>query len=81
MGIVTAILGSAYALLLLVGRIFGGGPVAGSSSLMAVTLILGGIIILGLGILGEYAWRILDEVRSRPSRLIRETLNIENPRT
>jgi dolichol-phosphate mannosyltransferase len=33
-------------------------------------LILGGLIMLMLGVLGEYIWRILDEVKKRPNYII-----------
>ena len=37
---------------------------------MIVTLIIGGLIMLMLGVLGEYIWRILDEVKRRPNYII-----------
>jgi len=37
---------------------------------MIVLLILGGLIMLMLGVLGEYIWRILDEVKNRPNYVI-----------
>jgi polyisoprenyl-phosphate glycosyltransferase len=38
----------------------------GWSLIMAVILILSGIQMIFLGLLGEYAWRTLDEIRGRP---------------
>jgi len=37
---------------------------------MVVILILGGIQMLMVGVLGEYLWRALDEIRGRPKFLI-----------
>lgn len=45
----------------------------GWASLMSVVLLTSGIIMLMLGILGEYIWRTLDACRNRPPFLIDET--------
>jgi glycosyltransferase involved in cell wall biosynthesis len=76
-GAAASLVGTAYALLILMGRLVAGKPIQGWPPIAALMMILGGIIILGQGILGEYLWRILDEARARPSRLILETYNIE----
>ena len=44
---------------------------AGWSPLMIVILIIGGLIMLMLGMIGEYIWRILDEVKGRPNYIIK----------
>lgn len=46
--------------------IFGDVPIPGWASLMVVTSTMSGLILVALGLLGEYVWRILDEVRRRP---------------
>jgi len=45
-------------------------PFNGWAPIMIVTLIIGGLIMLMLGVLGEYIWRILDEVKRRPNYII-----------
>jgi len=45
-------------------------PFNGWAPIMIVLLILGGLIMLMLGVLGEYIWRILDEVKNRPNYVI-----------
>lgn len=45
---------------------------AGWASLMCVVLLIGGIIMLMLGMLGEYLWRALDASRNRPPYIIEE---------
>lgn len=50
-----------------------GDPVAGWPSLMAILLLVGGILTLGLGILGYYLSKIYLEVKKRPVFLIKET--------
>jgi glycosyltransferase involved in cell wall biosynthesis len=47
----------------------------GWAPLMIVLLILGGSIMLMLGVLGEYIWRILDEVKRRPNYVIDKKWN------
>lgn len=49
-----------------------GTPIAGWSSLMCVVLCAFGLILLMLGVLGEYVWRALDAARTRPPFIIDE---------
>ncbi len=49
-----------------------GTPIAGWSSLMCVVLCSSGLILLTMGILGEYVWRALDAARTRPPFIIDE---------
>ena len=42
----------------------------GWTSTVVITSVLCGLILLTLGIIGEYIWRILDEVRKRPNYVI-----------
>ena len=53
-------------------------PIAGWSSLMCVTLCASGLILMMLGILGEYIWRALDAARTRPPFVIDK---IEEPKS
>lgn len=49
-----------------------GTPILGWASLMCVVLFSFGLMMLMLGILGEYVWRALDASRNRPPYLIDE---------
>lgn len=49
-----------------------GTPIAGWSSLMCVVLCSSGLILLMLGLLGEYVWRTFDAARKRPPFIIDE---------
>ncbi|WP_026657344.1 glycosyltransferase family 2 protein [Butyrivibrio sp. AC2005] len=49
-----------------------GTPIAGYASLMCVILLATGLIMVTLGILGEYLWRVLDAARTRPPFIIDE---------
>jgi dolichol-phosphate mannosyltransferase len=48
--------------------------VPGWPSLMVAILLVGGLILMSLGITGEYLWRILDETRGRPLFVTRHIL-------
>lgn len=51
-----------------------GTPVAGWTSLMCVVLCSSGLILLMLGLLGEYIWRTFDAARKRPPFIIDEII-------
>ena len=65
-GILMAITGFLYASIVFIVRFVTTRPIEGWASLMVVTLIIGGIIMIMLGILGEYIWRAFEEARRRP---------------
>jgi len=70
-GFIIALSGFLYALFL-IGNAILGKPPEGWSSLMIVVLVLGGVQMLMMGVLGEYLWRALDEIRRRPRYLVQE---------
>jgi dolichol-phosphate mannosyltransferase len=45
-------------------------PFAGWAPIMMLLLIIGGLIMLMLGVLGEYVWRVFDEVKGRPVYIV-----------
>lgn len=51
-----------------------GQPVQGWTSLMCIVLLSTGLILMMLGILGEYLWRTLDASRNRPVYIV-DTVN------
>jgi dolichol-phosphate mannosyltransferase len=55
-----------------------GTPIMGYASLMCVILFASGVIMLTLGILGEYIWRVLEESRKRPPFIIDEVRKNDN---
>ena len=69
-GLIVSILGFIYAIDVFVERIFGNVPMKGWAPLMIIILVLSGIQMLMLGIVGEYLWRTLDQVRNRPTYII-----------
>lgn len=77
-GFVAAFCGFLYALFVVVMRFVIGHPIEGWASLMVVTLIIGGLQMLMLGVLGEYLWRNLEESRKRPLFFIEDQKGIES---
>jgi polyisoprenyl-phosphate glycosyltransferase len=74
-GICIAFVGFIYAIWVIVNALIGK-PAEGWTSLMVITLLLGGTQMTMLGILGEYLWRSLDEARGRPRFLIEGTIGL-----
>lgn len=55
--------------------------VQGWASLVAINLFFNGIILLILGIIGEYIGRIYDEAKNRPLYVIRELVNFDESKS
>ena len=58
-----------------------GATVAGWASLSCSVWFIGGLILLALGIVGEYMGKVYMEVKSRPRFLIREVLEDKDEKT
>jgi dolichol-phosphate mannosyltransferase len=65
-GVIVGMLGVVLGGVTVIRALFTDIPVSGWASLMVVTSIMSGIMLIALGLLGEYVWRTLDEVRQRP---------------
>jgi dolichol-phosphate mannosyltransferase len=72
-GIFAAIMGIAYLLTVIYSWARGGTPFSGWAPIMVTLLILNGIVMTMLGIIGEYLWRIHDEIRQRPLFVVDES--------
>jgi dolichol-phosphate mannosyltransferase len=75
LGLVVALLGFIYALVVVYARLINEVPFSGYAPIVILILIIGGILMLMLGIIGEYLWRIYDETRKRPEYVVREKVN------
>jgi polyisoprenyl-phosphate glycosyltransferase len=73
-GIAMAILGFAYALIVLLGKLIVGNPIEGWAPLMIVILVMGGMQMLMLGIIGEYLWRTKAQVTAEPPYIVEKIL-------
>lgn len=59
-----------YGALVIVSALFNQIPVEGFATVVALITFLLGLIILMLGIIGEYVWRIFEETNRRPETVI-----------
>jgi len=65
-GALTAIGGLVYGLIVIIERLNGATGSQGTASLIALVSFTSGLVLLTLGIIAEYIWRIWDEVNNRP---------------
>ena len=71
-GVISAFCGLCYLIYVIVLRIAVNSAPTGWSTLIGITLILGGLIMLMLGLIGEYVGRIYMCINSTPQYLIRD---------
>lgn len=69
-GLTVALGGFLWAAIIVVRKLLGGIPAVGWAPIMIAILVVGGVIMTMLGVIGEYVWRIFDEVRGRPLYLV-----------
>jgi len=74
-GLVIAILGGALSMLLFARRIILGPESEGIFTLFAILFAFMGVLLLAVGLVGEYVGRIYAEVRRRPIYRIREVIS------
>lgn len=72
LGIVFDLLAVVLLVSVLIEKFTKGTPIEGWASLMCVLLLASGMIMLMLGVLGEYIWRTLDAARTRPPYIVDE---------
>jgi polyisoprenyl-phosphate glycosyltransferase len=72
-GAVIAALGALYAAAIAVSWSFDLTPFPGWAPIMVAVLLIGGVIMLMLGVVGEYLWRILDELKAKPMFVVDES--------
>lgn len=70
LGFVVAVLGFLYLITVVVDWMAGGTPFKGWAPIMVTLLLLLGFMMMMLGIVGEYLWRIYDQVRERPMHVV-----------
>lgn len=77
-GALTALLAFFYGLYLIVKTLIFGVDVPGYASIMVVILIMSGLILLSLGVIGEYVSRIFTEVKHRPIYVVMEKIGFQD---
>ena len=78
LGLVIGVAGLLFGLLTLIRGLLSHVPVPGWASMMVMTSIMGGMILLSISVLGEYVWRTLDEARARPIYLERSVTRLDS---
>jgi undecaprenyl-phosphate 4-deoxy-4-formamido-L-arabinose transferase len=73
-GMMLALGSAGMVLYLLARRIFVGAEADGVFTLFAVNFFLMGVILFGIGLVGEYVGRILQQVRARPRYVVQAIL-------
>lgn len=71
-GLITAGLGLLYSASIVYSWLRGETPFVGWAPIMIAILLVGGLIMVMLGVIGEYVWRINEEVRKRPNYVVRD---------
>lgn len=69
-GIMSFFLGIIYSIVITVRFFYAETPFAGWAPLMIIILLSSGVQLLGLGLIGEYLWRIFDQTKSKPKYVI-----------
>lgn len=59
-----------YAMVVVFLKLTGNVPVSGWSSMMLVILLTSSFQMIGIGVLGEYMWRVLEASRNRPLYIV-----------
>ena len=72
LGMGVAFLGFIYAITIVIAWYFNNTPFNGWAPIMVLLLIIGGILMVMLGIIGEYLWRVYTEVQKRPNHIVKK---------
>jgi glycosyltransferase involved in cell wall biosynthesis len=72
LGTIIATVAFFYGVAIIVRTLMLGSDVPGYASLLTVSLFLGGVQLIGLGVIGEYVGRIYMESKQRPIYIVRE---------
>ena len=76
-GMLVSALSFIYLIIVLVQKFIKNDVVSGWASSIAVTLFLNGVMLIVLGIMGEYVGRIYEEVKARPLYIVGELTGFE----
>jgi dolichol-phosphate mannosyltransferase len=79
LGFVISLLGFVYMLVIFYQALFTDRVITGWASTMVVILLSQGIVLMILGMIGEYLGRIFEELKNRPSYIISEIIGGHTP--
>jgi dolichol-phosphate mannosyltransferase len=70
LGIILALFGLSYACYIFIARLTGNITITGWAPIAILILILSGMQMVMMGVIGEYLWRVFDQVRQRQPYII-----------
>ena len=77
-GFFTSIVGIVFMIYLVINKLNNDGILVGYSSIMSVVLFVGGMLMMMIGIVGEYVGRISINVNNLPLFVIKQKFNKDN---
>lgn len=77
-GVICALCGFIFGIVTIIRKLCVPNISAGWSSTVSILLFIGGLIMLMLGMIGEYIGRIYISINNSPQYVIKETINIED---
>lgn len=78
LGFFSALVSFIFAVYFIYKKIFYSIPILGYSSIIVSLFFIGGLILLVLGIIGQYIGQIYEQVKKRPEYLIEKKINFSN---
>ncbi len=78
LGLIISAISFIYLVVVLYQKLFTNSTVEGWASIIAIVLLTQGIVLIVLGLMGEYIGRIFDEMKHRPIYIVKEALGYEN---
>jgi undecaprenyl-phosphate 4-deoxy-4-formamido-L-arabinose transferase len=78
LGVIFSLFGFTFGLYIVIEKLLSPSMAAGYASTMAILLFIGGVIMMSLGIIGEYIGRIYICINNSPQYVIREVINLED---
>ena len=75
LGTIMAIVGFIYAIVIVVRRVMGITGIEGWSTIIALILIIGGMILIMLGMIGEYIGRIYISINNSPQYVVKNIVS------
>ena len=76
-GVICAIIGFIFGIVTIIRKLVVPDISVGWSSIVSIILFIGGLIMLMLGMIGEYIGRIYISINNSPQYVVKETINID----
>ncbi|ACL75661.1 glycosyltransferase family 2 protein [Ruminiclostridium cellulolyticum] len=77
-GMLVSVISFIYLIVVLVQKLVKNNVASGWASSMAVSLLFNGVMLIVIGIMGEYVGRIYEEVKARPLYVVGELMGFED---